>query len=594
MITAKILADSISRANCRVTTFELEYPRYIHSELMTHRCVAGDTKLFFDLPAGAKRSNKRVYTMTIKEFCSKWNKGVKAHVCGRVDKNIKVDNVIPSKYYTPKELANELGYKSVSNIRQYCRQGRLPYTSNNSNSKSEKFLILGQDFLNFRKTFGMKTFTIKERLKAMKIRCLNTKTKFIEHTNITDCWEVGEEEVFEIITKSGNKIRATKDHPFYNGKSYVEVQDLKIGDYIYIQAMGKEFTRDVNKFNKINGQWVQTWIKQNKNIVANNYNGKCALCGNPLPESFDLHHIVPRHIDPSKAFDINNVEPLCPNCHKQKHLNQKTYNSGGAYLYAKPDEIISIESKGVETVYDLSVANEEHNFIANGFVVHNCFSRNCASSRAIPINTQIQLCLDNPVKPEFTLNQVGMQGKEADKETKKEAQRIWDLACSQAIIFAKELADLGIHKQNANRLLEPFQHMKTVLTGSDFDNFFNLRIDEAAQPEIYTLACKMKDLMEFSSPKVLDPEEWHTPYVTGVMDPEEAKKTSVACCAQVSYRKCDTSEEKVQSIFNRLINSGKLHASPFEHVCRPNYPGEKQRGNLRGWHQFRADIEDLI
>lgn len=233
-------------------------------------------------------------------------------------------------------------------------------------------------------------------------------------------------------------------------------------------------------------------------------------------------------------------------------------------------------------------------YIHSELMTHRVFSRNCASSRAIPIETQIQLCLDNPVKPEFTLNQKGMQGAPADRELRQEAQRIWDLACSQAIIFARELANLGIHKQNANRLLEPFQHMKTILTGTEFDNFFNLRIDGAAQPEIYLLAYKMKEAMEESKPTVLEPGEWHLPYVDEVLDLDFAKKTSVACCAQVSYRKCDNSEEKVESIYNRLINSGKLHASPFEHVCTPNYRGEKQRGNLTGWHQLRADIEDLI
>jgi thymidylate synthase ThyX len=39
MISAKIIADSISESEYgdRITTFELEYPRFIHGELMTHR-----------------------------------------------------------------------------------------------------------------------------------------------------------------------------------------------------------------------------------------------------------------------------------------------------------------------------------------------------------------------------------------------------------------------------------------------------------------------------------------------------------------------------------------------------------------------------
>jgi len=35
-MTAKIIQDSRSGSN-RITTFELEYPRFIHAELLTHR-----------------------------------------------------------------------------------------------------------------------------------------------------------------------------------------------------------------------------------------------------------------------------------------------------------------------------------------------------------------------------------------------------------------------------------------------------------------------------------------------------------------------------------------------------------------------------
>ncbi len=36
-ISAKVLADSVAPNGCRLTTFEWTYPRFIHSEIMTHR-----------------------------------------------------------------------------------------------------------------------------------------------------------------------------------------------------------------------------------------------------------------------------------------------------------------------------------------------------------------------------------------------------------------------------------------------------------------------------------------------------------------------------------------------------------------------------
>lgn len=60
-------------------TFELEYPRFIHSEFMTHRCLTADTVLTFDLPAGAAKSKYRAYTMTLGEFWDKWENGSAPH-----------------------------------------------------------------------------------------------------------------------------------------------------------------------------------------------------------------------------------------------------------------------------------------------------------------------------------------------------------------------------------------------------------------------------------------------------------------------------------------------------------------------------------
>ena len=138
--------------------------------------------------------------------------------------------------------------------------------------------------------------------------------------------------------------------------------------------------------------------------------------------------------------------------------------------------------------------------------------------------------------------------------------------------------------------------MKTILTGTQFNNFFKLRCHKAAMPEIQKLAEQMHTQYEQSVPKALWPWEWHTPYVNGYdcNDPEateRAKKISVSCCAQVSYRKLDETPEKALQIFNKLIQGDVIHASAFEHVCRPLQPGEEQLGNLIGFRQYRHDIE---
>jgi hypothetical protein len=160
------------------------------------------------------------------------------------------------------------------------------------------------------------------------------------------------------------------------------------------------------------------------------------------------------------------------------------------------------------------------------------------------------------------------------------------------------LDEAGIHKQNANRYLEPFQHIKTVLTVVELDNFFKLRYHEDAQGEIKMLAQAMLAEYANSSPKLLMEGEWHLPYAMTSEEIEfcgakleDQKKVSASCCAQVSYRLSDPSQEKADTIYDRLVYSEPMHASPFEHQCTPMLASEDQIGNLKGFRQLRYEIE---
>jgi thymidylate synthase ThyX len=55
--SAKILLDSITPAGARLTTWELRYPRFIHSELMTHRALSRNTASSRAIPASRMREN---------------------------------------------------------------------------------------------------------------------------------------------------------------------------------------------------------------------------------------------------------------------------------------------------------------------------------------------------------------------------------------------------------------------------------------------------------------------------------------------------------------------------------------------------------
>lgn len=277
-------------------------------------------------------------------------------------------------------------------------------------------------------------------------------------------------------------------------------------------------------------------------------------------------------------------------------------------------------------------------FIHAEFMTHRQFSRNAASSRAIPIAKMIELVKENPAMPiHWGKNQSGMQANEQlPYDDITEAMDTWLWSCGNSIIAVNMLNELGLHKQVANRLLEPFQNIKVVCTATSYDNFFHLRYHKDAQPEIQELARKMYQHLQISKPQELSYGEWHLPYVASMRDEkgqllyftylddgfrqfltlEQAQKISCSCCAQVSYRKTDDSLEKAIAIYDKLVNSQPVHASAFEHCATPtdifkyslidtnslledgitglSY-GEKCSlisGNFTNWIQYRQLIKD--
>lgn len=272
-------------------------------------------------------------------------------------------------------------------------------------------------------------------------------------------------------------------------------------------------------------------------------------------------------------------------------------------------------------------------FIHSEFMTHRVFSRNAASSRAIPIAASIKLIEDDIAMPiHWGKNQPGMSAKEECTELVKykrflffkksyTAVAFWKFASKSVIKLAKALAAAGFHKQIVNRLLEPFSHIKVVVTSTEYENFFWLRDHKDAQPEIAKLASIMKSLYDSSTPIRLNDGDWHLPYyLDGYWAPSaqqalfdevdqdgntlaQAIAISSSCCAQVSYRKTDSTLEKAIAIYDRLVGGMPPHFSPFEHQATPieagatfesntdithiDRAGNAWCGNFKNWTQYR-------
>ena len=119
-------------------------------------------------------------------------------------------------------------------------------------------------------------------------------------------------------------------------------------------------------------------------------------------------------------------------------------------------------------------------FIHSELMTHRMFSRNSASSRAIPFEKMVKMVEEDPFTPiAWQKEHTGMQGSEylTDKMDIQRAEHRWLISRDNAISQSKVLADgIGVTKQLCNRLLEPFMWHTTLCTFTESENFFNLRL----------------------------------------------------------------------------------------------------------------------
>jgi thymidylate synthase ThyX len=250
-------------------------------------------------------------------------------------------------------------------------------------------------------------------------------------------------------------------------------------------------------------------------------------------------------------------------------------------------------------------------FIHGEVMTHRLFSRNAMSSRAIPVAKMIEQVRTNPATPiHWGKNQPGMQANiQLEGGDLTAVQTLWQTAAEAAADLAEDMNKYGAHKQIANRILEPFQWMRTLVTSTEWGNFFELRAHPDAQPEFHELALQMQKVMLNSTPVLRPAGEydfqnqacWHLPYVS---DQERATvttdllvKLSTARCARVSYLTHDgenPSVEKDLALYDRLVGSVPLHASPTEHSAMSLKDPEYQSKNFIGWLQYRQLVENRI
>lgn len=232
---------------------------------------------------------------------------------------------------------------------------------------------------------------------------------------------------------------------------------------------------------------------------------------------------------------------------------------------------------------------------------HRLFSKNTASSRAIPIEKSIKAVKDNLFIPfHWGRNQSGMQAHEVLGELEVDHCRWeWCKGAANAVDTATALAESGLHKQIANRVLEPYLFTTLILSTTSVKHFEVLRTNAAAEPHFQHLAKLMVSARSESLPEALKPGEWHLPLIydedRSKLNLSDLKKVSTARCAAVSYVRHNEVKdyEKDFALYERLTTGG--HWSPTEHLATPIADWERfgavSPSNFVGWKQHRKEFE---
>lgn len=277
---------------------------------------------------------------------------------------------------------------------------------------------------------------------------------------------------------------------------------------------------------------------------------------------------------------------------------------------------------------------------------HRVFSRNSASSRAKAVKVTIADVMNEPYIPIFTENRKGMTGQIVDLKSQKKAEVFWLAARDNAVasvlsmLLGREvlvedarenwssLAEeyytevynaeekpedaLNLHKQNVNRILEPYMWHEAVITSTEWENFIELRDEDEADPAIHALGLLTRVALENSEPAI---NAIHAPFARHLVPPLEvydnevetlgllkasieAMDYSSGASAQVSYRPVVGSEgvgANPANLAKRLLTM--KHMSPFEHSAvsaswaeELGFKGETKSNLSNFWHQYRQLI----
>jgi thymidylate synthase (FAD) len=219
-----------------VFRFGVKCPLFVARQWLRHRiaCIAGDAQLYFDLPNAVAKGKRHRYSVSVAEFYRRWHKGIWITIDKKKDGFL--DQVDPEVTYTVPQLS-KLVHRREETLREYVRKGWLRACRIETNDpRKPSIFVHGRDWHDYANRQARAQMSIRDRLAQMQLRMCDETTGEIEYTTITDIWETGIKDVYQVTLNNGYQLKMTADHLCLTEKGWLSLE----------QATGLDHHRDSN------------------------------------------------------------------------------------------------------------------------------------------------------------------------------------------------------------------------------------------------------------------------------------------------------------------------------------------------------------
>ena len=542
--------------------FHVKVPMFVARQWVSHRtaCLSGDTRLSFSLVGDKPDSIGSHYYRSIKKIHDMWHGKIEQRSGnGKSWKSLGTEGIDPQKVYSPSQLGRISG-KRAEYFRAAATSGILQHTRNYSATGNTPIIqITGQqylDYIEYIKSEPIPTRKINpmiNRIKNMNIRYMDESTGEVKNTHITNIWESGVKDVYEVILTSGNKIKMTRDHVCYTpdgwfplekivdletgipnkkmcitkpkGSNSYYANDIDVDEDLEIWKDIKGYSGEyqVSNYGRVRSFKSKSWkIKKNVLGAGGRYVVSLPNLSNPSRSmAVHTHVLVMEAFKGDKPSNKDLIRHLNGNCldNRIENLEYGTHkeNSEDTILHNNTSrvriefvDVKSVKYVGTEMTYDLTVEDINHNFLAENIVVHNCMNE--ISARYSEMVDDFYIPELENLQPQSKVNNQGRNGNFTLEQAQKYRTMIED-SCRDSYNTYKELIkpideeneELGLARE-LSRMVLPVNLYTEFYWKQDLKNLLHLiklRMDPHAQWEIQQYAQAMYELIQQIFPETI-------------------------------------------------------------------------------------------